>query len=275
LDQTWFSSGQDSARHAASVDKKEEISGTAPTGEPQPKLPEANPRGENAKNLKPTIREPQRKPLAAPSNNTPAEAIATRGKATKSPGVNKGENKTTIQGVVGGLEPDASGNTIHKASSGSEYVVFAIGKDGTATKVYCNKSHLIPEIKWLEGQEVSCGAGNRFRKRAGVSRSQQSSRGQAMSIDFTFDGDRYLYLVQGRPVPSVTQVLQAAGLGANYSMVPPKVLERKRTIWSICPRSHAIPGWRVAGPGKRGSGARALFIRLPSDSCASQAFKRN
>jgi hypothetical protein len=32
--------------------------------------------------------------------------------------------------------------------------VFAIGKDGTSTKVYCNKSHLIPEIKWLEGQEA-------------------------------------------------------------------------------------------------------------------------
>jgi hypothetical protein len=51
-----------------------------------------------------------------------------------------------------------------------------------------------------------------------------------MSIDFTFDGARHLYLVQGRPVPSVTQVLHAAGLGADYSMVPPQVLERKRTI---------------------------------------------
>jgi hypothetical protein len=51
-----------------------------------------------------------------------------------------------------------------------------------------------------------------------------------MSIDFTFDGDRHLYLVQGRPVPSVTQVLQATGLGADYSMVPPDMLERKRII---------------------------------------------
>jgi hypothetical protein len=32
--------------------------------------------------------------------------------------------------------------------------VFAIGKDGTSTKVYCNKSHLIPEISWFEGQEA-------------------------------------------------------------------------------------------------------------------------
>jgi hypothetical protein len=51
-----------------------------------------------------------------------------------------------------------------------------------------------------------------------------------MSIDFTFDAEQHLYLVQGRPVPSVTQVLQATGLGADYSMVPPEVLERKRVI---------------------------------------------
>jgi hypothetical protein len=51
-----------------------------------------------------------------------------------------------------------------------------------------------------------------------------------MSIDFTFDGDHHLYLVQGRPVPSVTQVLHSTGLGADYSMVSPEVLERKRLI---------------------------------------------
>jgi hypothetical protein len=51
-----------------------------------------------------------------------------------------------------------------------------------------------------------------------------------MSIDFTFDGDRHLYSVQGRPVPSVTQVLHSAGLAADYSMVPSQVLERKRII---------------------------------------------
>ena len=51
-----------------------------------------------------------------------------------------------------------------------------------------------------------------------------------MDIDFTFDPERHLYVVEGRPVPSVTQVLHAAGLGADYSMVPPGVLERKRVI---------------------------------------------
>jgi len=141
----------------ATSDKADEVSRTIPISEQQQRLPaanQANPRGANQKNPKPTIREPKRKPLAALSNDAPVEASATIGKATKPPGANKGENRTTIQGVVGALEPDSSGNTIHKASSGSEYVVFAIGKDGTSTKVYCNKSHLIPEIKWLEGQEA-------------------------------------------------------------------------------------------------------------------------
>ena len=51
-----------------------------------------------------------------------------------------------------------------------------------------------------------------------------------MRIDFTFDPERHLYLVEGRPVPSVTQVLHSARLAADFSMVPPDVLERKRII---------------------------------------------
>lgn len=51
-----------------------------------------------------------------------------------------------------------------------------------------------------------------------------------MGIDFTFDAERHLYLVQGTPVPSVTQVLHSAGLSADYSMVAPEVLDRKRII---------------------------------------------
>jgi len=51
-----------------------------------------------------------------------------------------------------------------------------------------------------------------------------------VGIDFTFDPERHLYLVDGRPVPSVTQVLHSARLAADYSMVPPDVLERKRII---------------------------------------------
>jgi hypothetical protein len=51
-----------------------------------------------------------------------------------------------------------------------------------------------------------------------------------VGIDFTFDAERHLYLVQGRPVPSVTQVLHSGGLSADYSIVEPAVLERKRII---------------------------------------------
>ncbi len=51
-----------------------------------------------------------------------------------------------------------------------------------------------------------------------------------MDIDFRFDLARHLYLVHGRPVPSVTQVLHAADLSADYSTVAPEVLERKRII---------------------------------------------
>ena len=51
-----------------------------------------------------------------------------------------------------------------------------------------------------------------------------------MGIDFTFDAERHIYLVHGMPVPSVTQVLHSAGLSADYSMVAPEVLERKRII---------------------------------------------
>lgn len=51
-----------------------------------------------------------------------------------------------------------------------------------------------------------------------------------MGIEFRFDPERHLYLVQDRVVPSVTQVLHAAGLSADYSAVAPEVLECKRTI---------------------------------------------
>ena len=52
------------------------------------------------------------------------------------------------------LEPDASGNSHRKSSSGAEYVVFSIGKEGSSTKVYCNKPHRIPDISSLKDQEA-------------------------------------------------------------------------------------------------------------------------
>lgn len=51
-----------------------------------------------------------------------------------------------------------------------------------------------------------------------------------MAIEFNFDLQRHLYLVHGRPVPSVTQVLHAVGLTADYSLVDAETLEHKRVI---------------------------------------------
>src|SRR5215471_15111903 len=65
---------------------------------------------------------------------------------------------------------------------------------------------------------------------SGTTCSRISCRVKAVGIDFTFDPERHLYMVEGRPVPSVTQVLHSAGLAADYSMVRPDVLERKRII---------------------------------------------
>jgi hypothetical protein len=58
-----------------------------------------------------------------------------------------------------------------------------------------------------------------------------------MSFEFTFDADRPLYLVEGRPVPSVTRVLHAVGLGADYTLVPLQALERKRIIGNFVHRA--------------------------------------
>src|SRR5579872_3558709 len=57
-----------------------------------------------------------------------------------------------------------------------------------------------------------------------------SWRVSAVAIEFTFDAQNRLYLVEGRPVPSVTQVLHSAGVSADYSMISSEILERKRTI---------------------------------------------
>jgi Recombination directionality factor-like len=145
--------GDDDASRTVTSGKSDEVSAINPIGEPQPKLREANPSAENQKTVKPAIREPQRKPLGPTEPNSAPALSATPGRATKSPEANNGEH-TTIQGVVGALEPDASGKTMRKANGGTDYVVFSIRRNGDSTKIYCNKPRLIPEISWLEGQEA-------------------------------------------------------------------------------------------------------------------------
>ena len=40
-----------------------------------------------------------------------------------------------------------------------------------------------------------------------------------------FLSEPHTYLIKGKPVPSVTQVIEAAGLGLDFSLVPPDVLK--------------------------------------------------
>lgn len=50
------------------------------------------------------------------------------------------------------------------------------------------------------------------------------------SNGFQFDAGSHIYCLDGRKVPSVTQVLRAVGIAPDYSRVEPGILERKRLI---------------------------------------------
>lgn len=47
---------------------------------------------------------------------------------------------------------------------------------------------------------------------------------------FTFDEAAHEYRLDGARLPSVTQIMKAAALGPDFSMVPPSVLETKRAF---------------------------------------------
>ena len=51
-----------------------------------------------------------------------------------------------------------------------------------------------------------------------------------VQMNCTFDSIKHLYCVDGRPVPSCTQVLSAVGILPSFSMVDKVLLERKRQI---------------------------------------------
>jgi hypothetical protein len=46
----------------------------------------------------------------------------------------------------------------------------------------------------------------------------------AGEVDLVFEEEPHRYSVQGKPVPSVTQVISKAGLGPDFFLVPPEVL---------------------------------------------------
>ncbi len=119
---------------------------------------------------KPSIAEPQRKKQPTPSNGDVADghtpAGAENGKTSQSPAPvpsqpqssaaenGRAQPGTTVQGVVGPSEPDASGNTVHRNGNGVEYVVFKMRQNGSANTIYCNNPELMLEIARRQGHQA-------------------------------------------------------------------------------------------------------------------------
>ncbi len=135
---------------------EEEQRALPPVTEPQRGLPSASGRATPAN--KPTIREPQRKVQPVPLNGktappTPSNG-GTRAGSQDSGATNGQDNTIAVQGVVGRLEPDATGNTLRRTANGVEYVVFAMGRNGSMTTVYSNQPAMVPEIARRQGHEA-------------------------------------------------------------------------------------------------------------------------
>jgi hypothetical protein len=103
--------------------------------------PEPAPAGQTAAASQGTGRSEQ--PLGEPVKVTDhPNAVGASGNAT-----------TTLRGIVGPLEPDASGSTVRRSERGVEYVVFKISTNGSAPTVLCNRADLLPEIARRQGRK--------------------------------------------------------------------------------------------------------------------------
>jgi recombination protein RecT len=134
---------------------EEEQRALAPVEKTQRGLPPAI--GRTTAATKPAIREPQRTAQPMPQNGTAAPPTTSNGSAeagSQNSGASNGNNTTTVQGVVGPLEPDASGNTLRRTGKGVEYVVFTIGRNGSMTPVYSNQPGMVPEITRRQGHKA-------------------------------------------------------------------------------------------------------------------------
>ena len=135
---------------------EEEQRALPPVTDPQRALPPVTGRATPA--TKPPIREPQRRVQPVPQYGTAAPPMRSNGSAkagSQGLGATNGkDNTTTVQGVVGPLEPDASGNAIRRTGKGVEYVVFTMGRNGSMTPVYSNQPAMIPEIARRQGHEA-------------------------------------------------------------------------------------------------------------------------
>ncbi|MGH9351246.1 MAG: hypothetical protein ACRD2G_03660, partial [Terriglobia bacterium] len=114
------------------------------------------------------IREPQRKAQPRQGDGTsvdsPKPANGTNGgssqpAAAANPDPTSAANGSqprlaTLRGVVGPLEPEASGNTVRRNGKGVEYVIFTMGHDGSRAKVYCKQPQMMSEIARRQGREA-------------------------------------------------------------------------------------------------------------------------
>ena len=93
-----------------------------------------------------------------PQNGTAAPPTTANGSGkagSQDLGATNGKDSTiTVQGVVGPLEPDASGNTIRRTGKGVEYVVFTMGRNGSLTPVYSNQPAMVHEIARRQGRKA-------------------------------------------------------------------------------------------------------------------------
>jgi recombination protein RecT len=135
---------------------EEEQRALPPVTDPHRGLPAAT--GRTSLATKPPIREPQRRAQPVPQNGTASLPPTSNGSAKAGPqdsgATNRKDNTTTIHGVVGAVEPDASGNTLRRTGKGVEYVVFKMGRNGSLTPVYSNQPAMVHEIIRRQGREA-------------------------------------------------------------------------------------------------------------------------
>jgi hypothetical protein len=135
---------------------EEEQRALPPVSDPQRRLPSATGRATPAN--KPAIREPQRRAQPVPENGKAAPPTPSNGGAKAgsqdSDTTNGKDGTITVQGVVGPLEPGASGHTIRRTAKGVEYVVFRMGRNGSMTPVYSNQPAMVHEIARRQGRDA-------------------------------------------------------------------------------------------------------------------------
>jgi recombination protein RecT len=135
---------------------EEEQRALPPVADPQRRLPSAT--GRTTPANKPAIREPQRRAQPMPPNGKAAPPTPANGGAkadSQDSDTTNGKDRTiTVQGVVGPLEPDASGHTVRRTAKGVEYVVFTMGRNGSMTPVYSNQPAIVPEIARRQGRDA-------------------------------------------------------------------------------------------------------------------------